>query len=199
MAAGKYGAFTRANTGVACPIKSSLCALGNLSVSSRSISTIRDTGVGPAALACSNPTPRASIRPEIDAGAFAITAPFFMLRLVRSSATSCAPSAMSCKASDDFPLPDAPSIKTPRPLRATQVAWMVCGSSPSKSLSSLPGIHHTGRPTTNRAPSGSDVGSASVGRMFSAQITPPCASTICLEIARPRPELLPNWSSGRCE
>ena len=48
--------------------------------------------------------------------------------------------------------------------------------------------YHTGRPTTNRAPSGSDVMSASVGRIFSAQITPPCASTICLEIASPRPE-----------
>lgn len=47
---------------------------------------------------------------------------------------------------------------------------------------------HTGRPTTKRAPNGSEVGSASVGRMFSAQITPPCASTICLEMARPSPE-----------
>ena len=57
----------------------------------------------------------------------------------------------------------------------------------------------TGRPTTKRAPSGSDVMSAEVGRMFSAQITPPCASTICLEMARPRPELLPKCASGRCE
>ena len=47
---------------------------------------------------------------------------------------------------------------------------------------------HTGRPTTKRAPSGSEVTSAWVGRMFSAQITPPCASTICFEIASPRPE-----------
>ena len=47
---------------------------------------------------------------------------------------------------------------------------------------------HTGSPTTKRAPKGSEVISASVGRIFSAQITPPCASTICLEIARPRPE-----------
>ncbi|MDB5658814.1 MAG: hypothetical protein JWS10_1429 [Cypionkella sp.] len=53
-------------------------------------------------------------------------------------------------------------------------------------------LRHTGRPTTNRAPSGSEVGSALVGRMFSAQITPPCASTICLLIDRPRPELLPK-------
>lgn len=57
----------------------------------------------------------------------------------------------------------------------------------------------TGKPTTNRAPRGSDVMSASVGRMFSAQITPPWASTICLEIARPRPELLPKSSCGRSE
>ena len=56
-----------------------------------------------------------------------------------------------------------------------------------------------GRPTTKRAPSGSDVASASVGRIFSAQITPPCASTICLEIASPRPELLPKSFSGRSE
>jgi hypothetical protein len=34
------------------------------------------------------------------------------------------------------------------------------------------------------------------GRMFSAQITPPWASTICLEIARPRPEWLPNCFTG---
>lgn len=53
-------------------------------------------------------------------------------------------------------------------------------------------LAHTGKPTTNRAPLGSDVKSASVGRMFSAQITPPWASTICFEIARPRPELLPK-------
>ncbi len=65
----------------------------------------------------------------------------------------------------------------------------------------LRGARHCqiGRPTTNRAPSGSDVRSASVGRIFSAQITPPCASTICFEMARPRPELLPKSSSGRCE
>lgn len=48
--------------------------------------------------------------------------------------------------------------------------------------------NQTGRPTTKRAPSGSEVTSAWVGRMFSAQITPPWASTICFEIARPRPE-----------
>jgi len=51
---------------------------------------------------------------------------------------------------------------------------------------------YTGSPTTNRAPRGSDVISASVGRIFSAQITPPCASTICFEIANPSPELLPK-------
>lgn len=61
------------------------------------------------------------------------------------------------------------------------------------------GCGHTGRPTTNRAPSGSDVTSACVGRMFSAQITPPCASTICFEIARPRPEWLPKSPGGRSE
>ena len=58
---------------------------------------------------------------------------------------------------------------------------------------------HTGRPTTKRAPSGSEVMSASVGRMFSAQITPPCASTICFEMASPSPECSPNWPGGRSE
>lgn len=51
-----------------------------------------------------------------------------------------------------------------------------------------PFADHTGKPTTKRAPRGSDVMSAWVGRMFSAQMTPPCASTICLDIARPSPE-----------
>lgn len=58
---------------------------------------------------------------------------------------------------------------------------------------------HTGRPTTNLAPKGSDVMSAWVGLMFSAQITPPCASMICLEIASPRPEWLPKSFFGRSE
>lgn len=61
-----------------------------------------------------------------------------------------------------------------------------CGSRDRRSRTARPG--HTGRPTTNRAPNGSEVMSAWVGRMFSAQITPPCASTICFEIAKPRPE-----------
>ncbi len=63
----------------------------------------------------------------------------------------------------------------------------------------LAGFRHIGRPTTNRAPRGSEVRSASVGRIFSAQMTPPCASTICLDIASPRPELLPNCPAGRSE
>ncbi len=58
---------------------------------------------------------------------------------------------------------------------------------------------HTGKPTTKRAPRGSEFRSAAVGRMFSAQITPPCASTICFEIESPRPELLPKWVDGRSE
>lgn len=60
-------------------------------------------------------------------------------------------------------------------------------------------IGHTGKPMTKRAPKGGEVGSAAVGRMFSAQITPPCASMICLEIARPRPEWLPKSPFGRSE
>ena len=62
-----------------------------------------------------------------------------------------------------------------------------------------PGRVQTGSPTTKRAPSGSDVMSAWVGRMFSAQITPPWASMICFEIARPRPEWLPKSDFGRSE
>lgn len=62
-----------------------------------------------------------------------------------------------------------------------------------------PGRVQTGRPTTKRAPSGSEVMSAWVGRMFSAQMTPPCASMICFEIARPRPEWLPKSDFGRSE
>ena len=58
---------------------------------------------------------------------------------------------------------------------------------------------HTGRPTTKRAPRGSEVTSALVGRMFSAQMTPPCASTICFEMARPSPEWLPKSPEGRSE
>ena len=40
----------------------------------------------------------------------------------------------------------------------------------------------------NLAPNGAVLSSASVGRMFSAQMTPPCASMICLEMASPSPE-----------
>ena len=76
-----------------------------------------------------------------------------------------------------LPLPFAPRIFTPRRPKATALA---CTRIMAR---------QTGRPTTNRAPSGSEVMSASVGRIFSAHMTPPCASTICLEMARPRPEL----------
>ena len=88
----------------------------------------------------------------------------------------------------DLPDPDGPRISNPFPSTATQEACRVRAAG-----------RQTGRPTTKRAPSGSEVISAWVGRMFSAQITPPCASTICFEIARPRPEWLPNWPTGRSE
>ena len=80
---------------------------------------------------------------------------------------------------------------TPRPSKATVVACKRSGAVMAQA--------QTGRPTMKRAPKGSDVASAWVGRMFSAQITPPCASTICLEIDSPRPELLPNCPCGRSE
>ena len=110
-----------------------------------------------------------------------------------SSQTSRAPSAIKSSASRDLPLPAGPRISTPCPSSATPVARQK--SRPSGAAAQCHSgrdrpraIAQSGRPTTKRAPSGSEVMSASVGRMFSAQITPPCASTICLEIASPRPE-----------
>ena len=53
--------------------------------------------------------------------------------------------------------------------------------------------HIAGRRTIKRAPVTVGVPSASGGPIrFSTQMAPPCASTICLEIERPRPEFWPN-------
>ena len=50
-----------------------------------------------------------------------------------------------------------------------------------------------GRRTVKRAPALAVASaSTSAGRRFSAQILPPCASTICREIERPRPEFWPK-------
>jgi hypothetical protein len=43
-----------------------------------------------------------------------------------------------------------------------------------------------------RAPSGGLSAGAPAARMFSAQISPPWASTICFDMARPSPEWVPN-------
>lgn len=113
-----------------------------------------------------------------------------VVRITASSATSAQPNAIISAARELLPDPLGPRIKTPRSPSATHVAWARHRLGPRTwhRLSAEARATQTGRPTTNRAPSGSDVKSTSVGRMFSAQMTPPWASTICLEIARPRPE-----------
>lgn len=112
------------------------------------------------------------------------------VRTTASSAMSAQPKAIISAARELFPDPLGPRIKTPASPNATHVAWARHWLGPSawQKLSAEVCITQTGKPTTNRAPSGSEVKSTSVGRMFSAQMTPPWASTICLEIARPRPE-----------
>ena len=170
------------------------------SARAKSMTSFRGTSSrsGPA---FSNPIPRASI----SAGALAGRRNRPSASHTPSSQISSAPKAINSSANDDLPLPDGPRINTPAPSSATALAWKnTCAPSVAVThwASGSGGGSVTdqiGRPTTNRAPEGSDVTSASVGRIFSAQITPPWASTICLEIARPRPELLPNWCTGRSE
>src|SRR5947209_74688 len=60
--------------------------------------------------------------------------------------------------------------------------------------------HIAGSRTMKRAPSTKDVSSEAAGadRRFSAQMRPPCASMMCLEIERPRPEFCPKAWCGRC-
>lgn len=164
--------------------------------SSRDRSITSESGallqIGPAR---NNPTPRASIKGGGVSG---------RCNCARSGSTqtpsseiSSAPRAMRDNASEDFPLPEGPRIRAPLPATTIADAWkksLVPSRALARSASGSAGgvMAQIGRPTTNLAPRGSDVTSASVGRMFSAQMTPPWASTICLEIARPRPELLPN-------
>ncbi len=167
------------------------------------MSMINATGCGPAGAMRKRPTSRASINPRKRSGASAQSLPFTAQRHVRSSATNSAPRDISSSARADLPLPDDPRITAARPFSATQLACKISVSSSLGLAGRWSGIarhaDHTGRPTTKRAPSGSEVASASVGRMFSAQITPSWASTICLEIDKPRPELLPKSLSERCE
>src|SRR6516162_4426455 len=60
--------------------------------------------------------------------------------------------------------------------------------------------HIAGSRTMKRAPSTKGVSSEAAGACwrFSAQMRPPCASMICLEIDRPRPEFCPKAWCGRC-
>ena len=54
-------------------------------------------------------------------GALATIAPSIRCKTVRSSETSCAPCVINSSASDDFPDPDGPRIKTPLPSNTTAV------------------------------------------------------------------------------
>lgn len=138
-------------------------------------------------LATRMPSPRASIIPETAGIADPQRTRPRAPNATRSSATSEQPIAIISRARLDFPDPDGPEMSSPRPSRSTRLACTISGGSDRSAID-----RHTGSPTTKRAPRGSDVKSASVGRIFSAQMTPPWASTICFDIASPSPELLPN-------
>src|ERR1700760_4641007 len=71
------------------------------------------------------PNPRTSIRPAMDFGARAQSRPRSTVSSVRSSATSLAPPSIRRSARSDLPAPLSPKIKTPLPLIATQLAWML--------------------------------------------------------------------------
>lgn len=191
--------FGRKSKGTECPNRHISRNGGSRRDSTWSRSRTQATGAGPWSTARRRPIPRASTRPRIAGAASAMTEVSERRNTTLSSDTSPAPSAMRSSARADLPLPDAPTINNARPSRATQEACTLASSPVLQFARVGDAIDQTGRPTTKRAPSGSEVTSASVGRMFSAQITPPCASTICLEIARPRPELFPKCSSGRWE
>ena len=100
----------------------------------------------------------------------------------------CAAACSSASASRDLPEPDGPRISTARAPTSTAEAWMV--GMRSRSIR-----HRAGRRTMKRAPEhlgGSSSSDAVTAMRFSAQSCPPCASTICLEIDRPRPEFWPK-------
>ena len=63
----------------------------------------------------------------------------------------------------------------------------------SPRITSPAGARRSGR----RGPAARRRRPASEAMRFSAQMRPPCASTICLEIDRPRPEFWPKPCSGR--
>src|SRR5690606_21097422 len=113
------------------------------------------------------------------------------------------------QASLDLPAPEGPRISTAFGPISTAEAWMVVlptspspGGGRSADEVRRGGVidagagrgrtqrldHFAGSRTMKRAPStlGSSPGAAGALR-FSAQMVPPCASTICLEIDRPSP------------
>ena len=130
------------------------------------------------------PTPRTSIRPAIAAGARTTIRSPARRSTVWSSATRRAPPSIRRSARSDLPAPDGPRSRTASPSIATAVAW----------TSSVAAHDCAGRRMQKRAP----MTAPSASLRFSAQIMPRCASTICFEIDRPRPECVPNFSpAGR--
>ena len=98
----------------------------------------------------------------------------------------------SASASRDLPQPDGPRISTAR--APDQHRHEACdGRSPSAMPSHRRQADDEARAEHRRAPR-RGVGAA---MRFSAQMRPRCASTICLEIERPRPEFWPKPCSGR--
>ena len=90
--------------------------------------------------------------------------------------------ARACSTRCDLPEPVGPRIRIARGPTKTTEAWIV-GAIP----------HTAGKRTMNRAPSTIGASPSNcASTLFSAQMRPPCASTICLEIDRPRPEFWPK-------
>lgn len=101
---------------------------GNRSVSVWSMSTANASATGDLYSACKRPTPRASIMPRNGSGQSSMTVAPVVDRITRSSATSIAPRAIISSASADFPLPDAPVMRTALSPKATAVACRICGA-----------------------------------------------------------------------
>lgn len=138
------------------------------------------------------PRPWTSTNPSIGRGADARRRPLRASISVRSSATRAAyrPAdlhrSMSASASVDFPAPESPAIRMPRSPSSTVVACSCSGATDQASAGSV---------TMNRAPLTSP---GLAPAMFSAVSLPPCASTICRLIDRPKPEFWPKASpAGR--
>jgi hypothetical protein len=141
--------------------------------------------------------PRASICPDRAGGQRADRWPS-RRPSVRSSATRPAPSAISCSASPDLPDPEAQDHIAPSFGHASGVQ--------DRAISRMQGGHcrsvppgHTGRPTTKRAPSGSDVGRHRWGGCSRPRSRRHAPRRSASRSPGPRPEWLPNWPGGRSE